>query len=184
MKLSRKVFCPAIRFCPALTLAIAGVMCFGCHSSSENAGSRGKAGNVNEVRVSSDAASGENWLLNGRTFDAKHFSPLQQITDKNISSLGLAWYLDIDSAMGVVSEPIVVDGVIYVSAPLSKVYAVDAATGKVLWMFDPHVRLNQAINGSYSARVNGGVAVWNGKVYVGTGDCRLVAIDAATAQKV
>jgi glucose dehydrogenase len=45
-----------------------------------------------------------------------------------------------------------------VSAPLSKVYAVDAATGKLLWKFDPHVRLNLALNGSYSARTNGGVA--------------------------
>src|SRR3989440_4520360 len=184
MKLFRKVFCPAIRFCPALTLAIACVMCFGCHSSSDNAGSRGKAGNVNEMRVSSDAASGEDWLLNGRTFDAKHFSPLRQITDKNINGLGLAWYLEIDSAMGVVSEPIVVDGVIYLSAPLSKVYAVDAALGKVLWMFDPHVRLNQAINGSYSARTNAGVAVWDGKVFVGTGDCRLIAVDAAAGKQI
>src|SRR5256884_859826 len=146
--------------------------------------SAAKPGDVNEARVLSDAATGNNWLLNGRTFDAGHFSPLQQITDKNIGGLGLAWFLDVDGAMGVVSEPIVVDGVIYLSAPLSKVYAVDAATGKLLWKFDPQVRLDQAINGSYSARVNGGVAVWNGKVYVGTGDCRLVAIDAATAQKV
>ncbi|HTD85995.1 MAG TPA: PQQ-binding-like beta-propeller repeat protein, partial [Candidatus Binatia bacterium] len=151
------------------------------HSS---VGSAAKPGDVHEARVLSDAATGNNWLLNGRTFDAGHFSPLQQITDKNIGGLGLAWFLDIDGAMGVVSEPIVVDGVIYLSAPLSKVYAVDAATGKLLWKFDPQVRLDQAINGSYSARVNGGVAVWNGKVYVGTGDCRLVAIDAATAQKV
>src|SRR3989440_5290886 len=146
--------------------------------------SAAKPGDVNEARVLSDAATGNNWLLNGRTFDAGHFSPLQQITDKNIAGLGLAWSLDIESAMGVVSEPIVVDGVIYVSAPLSKVYAVEAATGKLLWKFDPQVRLDQAINGSYSARVNGGVAVWNGKVYVGTGDCRLVAIDAAIAKKV
>ena len=48
------------------------------------------------------------------------------------------------------------------SAPLSIVYAVDAATGKLLWKFDPKIRLNQAINGSYSARTNGGVAVWGG----------------------
>ncbi len=87
-----------------------------------------KPGDVNEARVTSDAATGNNWLLNGRTFDASHFSPLQQITDKNIGGLGLAWSLDIESAIGVVSEPIVVDGVIYVSAPLSKVYAVEAAT--------------------------------------------------------
>ncbi len=58
-----------------------------------------KSGDVNEARVMSDAATGNNWLLNGRTFDASHFSPLQQITDKNVAGLGLAWSLDIDSAM-------------------------------------------------------------------------------------
>ena len=133
-------------------------------------------GNVTAARAASD--DGSNWLLNGRTFDAQHFSPLKQITDQNAAHLGLAWYLDIDSAVGIVSEPIVVDGVAFVSAPQSKVYAVDAASGRLLWKFDPKVRLNGAINGSYSARTNGGVAVWEGRVFVGTGDCRLVAIDA------
>jgi quinohemoprotein ethanol dehydrogenase len=141
------------------------------------------AGAVSHSRVVSESSQGKNWLLNGRTYDEQHFSPLRQITDKNASQLGLEWYLDVDSGMGVVSEPIVVDGVIYVSAPLSVVYAVDAASGKVLWKFDPKVRLNMAINGSYSARTNGGVAVWNGKVYVGTGDCRLVAVDAANGNQ-
>lgn len=155
-----------------------------CHAPAQTGASgAAKAGDVNDARAASDAATGNNWLLNGRTFDEKHFSPLQQITDKNIGGLGLAWYLDIDSGMGVVSEPIVVDGVIYVSAPLSKVYAVDAVSGRLLWMFDPHVRLNQAINGSYSARTNGGVAVWDGKVYVGTGDCRLIAVDATAGKQ-
>src|ERR1017187_4305223 len=131
------------------------------HSSAD---SPTKIGDVSETRAMSEAADGSNWLLNGRTFDEQHFSPLKEITDKNIGGLGLAWFLDIDSGMGIVAEPIVVDGVIYVSAPLSVVYAVDAASGKLLWKFDPKIRLNLAINGSYSARTNGGVAVWNGKV--------------------
>ena len=143
-----------------------------------------KAGDVTESRVSADASEGTNWLLNGRTFDEGHFSPLKQINDQNASGLGLAWYLDVDSAMGLVSEPIVVDGVAYVSAPQSKVYAVEAATGKLIWKFDPKVRLDQALNGSYSARTNAGVAVWEGKVFVGTGDCRLVAIDAAAGKQI
>ena len=151
------------------------------HTSADNSG---KTGNVTESRVVAEAADGTNWLLNGRNFEAQHFSPLKQINDQNVAGLGLAWYLDIDSAMGIVSEPIVVDGVAYVSAPQSKVYAVDAATGKLIWKFDPKVRLNQALNGSYSARTNAGVAVWEGKVFVGTGDCRLVAIDAATGKQV
>src|SRR5215470_3430133 len=143
-----------------------------------------KAGNVTEARVAAESTTGANWLLNGRTIDAKHFSPLAQINDKNVAQLSLAWSLDVDSAMGIVSEPIVVDGVAYISAPQSKIYAVDAATGKLLWKFDPRVRLGMAINGSYSARTNGGVAVWNGKVFVGTGDCRLVAVNAATGKEV
>ena len=143
-----------------------------------------KPGDVDEQRISADALTGANWLVNGRTNDSKHFSPLRQINDANVANLGLAWSLDYDGLMGIVSEPIVVDGVIYISAPLSKIYAVEAATGKLLWKYDPQIRLDQALNGSYSARTNGGVAVWNGKVYVGTGDCRLIAIDAASANKI
>ena len=158
---------------------LAAGMAIAFRSSADNP----KPGDVTEVRANAAAADGNNWLLNGRTFEAQHFSPLQQINDKNAGGLGLAWSLDIDSAMGLVAEPIVVDGVIYLSAPLSKVYAVDATSGKIIWEFDPKVRLDQAINGSYSARTNAGVAVWGGKVYVGTGDCRLVAIDAASGKQ-
>jgi quinohemoprotein ethanol dehydrogenase len=159
-----------------LTLGISA----GCKAPEQTAA---KAGDVTEARVASEAAGGANWLLNGRTFDEAHFSPLQQINDKNVNALALAWYLDIDGAMGVVAEPIVVDGVIYVSAPQSRVYAVEAASGKLIWKFDPGVKLNMAINGSYSARTNAGVAVWDGKVYVGTGDCRLIAVDAAAGKQ-
>ena len=151
--------------------------------SSTLADSPVRPGNVTAERVAADT-DGANWLLNGRTFDSAHFSPLKQINDQNVSGLGLAWYMEIDSGMGIVSEPIVVDGVAYVSAPQSKVYAVDAATGKLIWKFDPKVRLDQALNGSYSARTNAGVAVWEGKVFVGTGDCRLIGIDAATGKQI
>ncbi len=157
-----------------------GVAC-GCKAPAETAAA--KAGDVSEARVASEAAAGNNWLLNGRTFDEGHFSPLKQISDQNVNHLGVAWFLDIDGAMGVVAEPVVVDGVIYVSAPQSRVYAVDAVSGKLIWKFDPQVKLNMAINGSYSARVNAGVAVWEGKVFVGTGDCRLIAVDAAVGKQ-
>src|ERR1700682_3228473 len=165
-----------------LTLVIAAIgVAIVLRSSADSAA---KPGDVNEARVMSDAATGNNWMVNGRTNESKHFSPLKQINDQNAGNLGLAWYLDYDGAMGIVSEPLVVDGVIYVSAPLSKVYAVAAFTGKLLWKFDPKIRLDQALNGSYSARTNGGGAAWNGKVYVGTGDCRLIAIDAALAKNI
>src|SRR5262249_4698221 len=100
----------------------------------------------------------------------------------NVGDLGLAWALELYSPMGLSVEPIVVDGVIYVSAPQSKVYAIDAVSGKLLWRFDANVRLSVMRN-SWAARTNPGVAVWDGKVFVGTGDCRLVAMDAATGKK-
>src|SRR5882724_4639395 len=117
-----------------------------------------KPGDVNEARVLSEAATGNNWLVTGRDFGSQHFSPLKQITDGNIGKLGLAWSLDIDSPMGLANEPIVVDGTIYISASLDRVYAVDAVSGTLLWKFDPHVRLNVMRN-SWAARTNRGVAV-------------------------
>src|ERR1035441_5715617 len=107
------------------------------------------------------------------------FSALRQITDQNVAKLGVAWVTELDNPMGLTGEPIVVDGVIYLSAPRSIVYAIDAEFGKVIWTFDPQIRLDRSYDNSYSSRVNRGVAVWGGKVYVGTGDGRLVAIDAA-----
>lgn len=142
-----------------------------------------KAGNVSEARVLSEASEGANWMVDGGDFGEKHFSPLKEITDKNIHDLGLAWWLDIDSPMGMTAEPIVVDGRIYVTDSLSRVYAVDSLSGQLLWKFDPKIALGTSTQNSYSARVNRGVAVWNGKVYVGTGDCRLFAIDAGSGQR-
>jgi quinohemoprotein ethanol dehydrogenase len=82
--------------------------------SSANSQRAIKPGNVYEARVLAEASTGRNWLVNGGNFGSQHFSPLKQITDKNIGNLGLAWYVDIDSPMGMASEPIIVDGTIYV----------------------------------------------------------------------
>jgi quinohemoprotein ethanol dehydrogenase len=144
--------------------------------------SAGNAGNVNAQRVLGEAQTGENWLVNGGNFGSQHFSPLKQINDKNVGKLGLAWSLDIDSPMGMASEPIVVDGTIYVAGSLDRVYAVDAVSGRLLWKFDPHVRLSVMRN-SATARTNRGVAVWEGKIFVGTGDCRMIALDAASGKQ-
>src|SRR5258705_11449316 len=134
---------------------------------------------VTDARVLAESPIGNNWLVKGGSFKQQQHSPLKQITDKNVGALGLAWATEIDSPMGLASEPIVVDGVIYLSAPRSIVYAISASSGAAIWTFDPKVRLDMGVDSSYAARVNRGVAVWSGKVYVATGDCRLVAIDAA-----
>lgn len=160
----------------------AAALALGAIAAFSPAATKPAPGNVTEARVIAEESTGNDWLVGGRTFDEQHFSPLKQITDRNIGKLGLAWAADIDSAMGLATEPIVVDGVIYVSAPQSRVYAVEALTGKLLWKFDPKVRIDRMRN-SWAAHSNRGLAVWQGKVYVGTGDCRLVAIDAASGQE-
>ena len=125
-----------------------------------------------------EAVDVENWSLHGRTSDEERFSPLDQITTDNVKRLGVAWSLDIPSSDGLVSTPIVVNGVIYLSAPFSVIYAIDAASGDLLWTYDPEVKLNLSVMGSWLSRWNRGVAVWHDLVIVGTGDCRLVAVDA------
>lgn len=162
-----------------------GLLLAGCSSARNGSGTSApvaSAGNVTTQRIVSEASTGKDWLVNGR-YEEQHFSPLKEITSQNVSHLGLAWYLDIDTPMGLSAEPIEVDGVIYVSAPFDRVYAVNAATGKTLWSFDPHVGIDRYRN-SWSSRTNRGVAVWAGKVYVGTGDCRLIALNAATGRQI
>src|SRR5215468_6145469 len=153
-------------------------------SAAERATGATVAGNVTQARVLAEAGRGNNWLVYGGNFESQHFSPLKSVNDKNIGSLGLAWSTDVDSPMGLALEPIVVDGVIYLGLPLDVVEAFDGVTGKMLWRFDPQIRINGPWRNSYEGRKNRGVAVWNGKVYVGTGDCRIVAIDAVKGTKV
>src|SRR5579872_6153581 len=171
----------------ALIAAAAIILAFfiGTRLPYHSAATKGlEPGSVSVARVLADENSGMNWFLYGRDFGETHFSPLKQVTDKNIQKLGLAWYLDIDSPMGMSSEPVEVDGVIYVTTSLAVVYAVDAVTGRVLWKFDPHEQRGVSTQNSYAVRANRGVAVWEGKVYVATGDCRLMAIDAASGKQV
>ncbi len=152
-------------------------------ASSQPAPPPGK-GNVTQARVLSAADRAGNWLVYGGNFESQHFSPLNAVNDKNVKSLGLAWSTDVDSPMGLALEPIVVDGVIYIGLPLDVVEAFDGATGKLLWRFDPKIRINGPWRNSYEGRKSRGVAVWNGKVYIGTGDCRMVAVDAVKGTKV
>jgi len=124
-----------------------------------------------------------NWLTYGRTYSEQRFSTLKQISDQNVSRLGLAWYLDLDTNRGQEATPLVVDGVMYFTTAWSKVFAVKAATGRLLWSYDPEVPKSYGVNACCDV-VNRGVAIWESKVYVGTLDGRLIALDAATGKPV
>ncbi|HTM40686.1 MAG TPA: PQQ-dependent dehydrogenase, methanol/ethanol family [Terriglobales bacterium] len=141
------------------------------------------AAQVNASRLLNTDAEPQNWLTYGRTYNEQRFSPLKQINDQNVGRLGLAWYFDLDTRRGQEATPLVVDGVMYFSTAWSKVVALDAANGKLLWSYDPKVPPQWAVNACCDV-VNRGVAVWQDKVFVGTLDGRLAALDAATGKPV
>ena len=144
------------------------------------------AGNVTQSRVLAESAKGDNWFLNGGNFRGEHFSPLTEINTSNVGGLKLEWSLDLPAPDGIAATPIVVDGTIYLSAPRSIVFAIDATTGEIRWTYDPelHKQFAERPYLSWGARANRGVAVWDGKVFVGAADCRLIALDAGTGKEV
>lgn len=133
--------------------------------------------------IAADSEPGS-WMTYGRTYDEQRFSPLKDINADNVSQLKLAWHYNLDAVhRAQESTPVVVDGVMYVTSAYSKVFALDPATGKQLWVFDPAVPAGTDVKGCCDV-ANRGVAVWKGKVYVGTYDGRLIAIDARTGKQV
>jgi len=133
---------------------------------------------VDAARITDADREPGNWLTYGRTYSEQRFSPLKQITEQNVQQLGLGWYFDLDTRRGQESTPLVVDGVMYFTTAWSKVVALDAASGELLWSYDPKVPPSWAVNACCDV-VNRGVAAWTGEVFVGTLDGRLIALDAA-----
>jgi quinohemoprotein ethanol dehydrogenase len=140
-----------------------------------------KPADVDGARIIGADQEPGNWMSHGRTYSEQRFSPLKEINERNIGELGLAWYYDLDTDRGQEATPIVVDGVMYFTSAWSKVFALNAATGARLWSYDPKVPPEWAVNACCDV-VNRGVAVWKGKVFVGTLDGRLVALDAANGK--
>jgi PQQ-dependent dehydrogenase (methanol/ethanol family) len=141
---------------------------------------------VNDRRLSDADNDSSNWLTHGRTYNEQRFSPLEQITADNVAGLKLAWSFDLPatergSERGQESTPLVVDGTMYVSLSWSRVLALDAMTGAPRWQYDPKVPGEWGINACCDV-VNRGVAFWEGKVYIGTLDGRLVALDAMSGK--
>ncbi len=150
-------------------------------ASAADPGSSAKASARSSRARLTDSGSGADWAGFGRTFGEQHYSPLDQIHAGNVGQLGLVAYTDLgtgNSATG----PIAVDGTIYLAHRLSYVRAIDAATGRELWHYDTGAaqRAGHRMRVSWGSR---GIAWWNGKVYTGTVDGRLVAIDARTGKE-
>ena len=131
------------------------------------------------ARVLNADTENESWLLHGRTYDESRFSPLNDINDSNVQDLGLGWSFETGANRGHETTPLVVDGGMFITAPWSVVFALDAKTGKEIWSFDPEADKDWARNACCDV-VNRGVAVWGDQVVFATIDGRLISLDKAS----
>jgi quinohemoprotein ethanol dehydrogenase len=155
-----------------------GIACVGLALALALAASSHRA----DAQAIEDVKPGE-WLTYGRSYDQQRFSPLSQVNRRSVDKLGVVWWAEFDTDRGQEATPLVHDKVLYTTTAWSKVYAFDAKTGKRLWTYDPKVPGEKGFDACCDV-VNRGVALWNGKIYVGTLDGRLVALDAKTGRVV
>jgi quinohemoprotein ethanol dehydrogenase len=135
------------------------------------------------------------WVKTGGDDAATRYSPLTQINSADVNELGLAWYYNTGSEPGELeATPLESNGTIFATLIWDVVIAVDASTGKLRWRYDPHIShynfAPSSANDPHRVRigptmlspVNRGVALYDGKVYVGLLNGRLIALDADTGR--
>jgi alcohol dehydrogenase (cytochrome c) len=142
--------------------------------------STASAQSVDTARIES---GGQNdWLTYHGSYKSYHYSPLSQINTNNVGNLSVAWiHIPGRSTRGVQSMPLVADGVLYYTGSYSRVFALDGATGEVKWSYFPELDEALVARQTHSP-YNRGVALGEGKVFVGTVDGRLIALDAKTGK--
>jgi quinohemoprotein ethanol dehydrogenase len=123
-----------------------------------------------------------NWLSYGRTPDEQRFSPLSEINSHTVAGLGLAWSLDLADMVSLEATPLEVDGTIYFTGTRAVAFAVDARSGKLLWRYDPDVARAASEHMRMDYGASRGAAYADGRVFIATGDGRLIALDSKTGK--
>ena len=140
------------------------------------------AATVVDDRALSDEADSKNWLAYGKTYSEKRFSTLDEIDLHSVKQLSLKWYLDLPKDNTLTSTPLAVDGTLFFTGSYSRVKAVDAKTGSVLWEYDPKVVEVAGKRLKNMWDTSRGLAFWKNRLLVATIDGRLLALDAKTGQ--
>ena len=126
------------------------------------------------------SSSNQDWPNFGRDLTSQRFSPITQINQRNVSKLVQAWQYKSGVVGSFQTTPIVQNGIMYLSLPYNHVVALDAKTGQELWRYKHDRRQDWQM---CCGPANRGVAVANGKVFIGTVDARLIALNAKTGAK-
>ena len=171
------------------SLALAGVaLSSGCGGGANDEATNGVEGPstaraVTDERLQNAASEPGNWLTHGGTYLEQRHSPLTQINKETLSQLAPAWYYEFDTNRGQEATPLVADGVIYTTSAWSKAYALNAATGELIWSYDPNVP--GAAGAKACCDVNSrGPALYDDKLIIATLDGRLIALDRATGEQI
>ena len=141
------------------------------------------AAEVDDAALLTAADQADEWLTYGRDYSETRFSPLDAINAGNVGSLGLAWDYDAASFRGLEATAIVSDGVYYATTSWSNVFALDAVSGDEIWRWDAEADRVRGARACCDV-VNRGVALYEGKIFVGVIDGRLVALDAGSGEPV
>ncbi len=129
-----------------------------------------------------DAGSANDWFDDHELYKSYHYSPLDQINAGNVRDLAVAWiHVPGRSTRGLQSMPLAVDGVLYYTGSHSRTFALDGATGKVIWSYIPELDEALVARQTHSP-YNRGAAIGEGKLFVGTVDGRLIALDMKTGK--
>ena len=118
-----------------------------------------------------------NWLMYSGTYNGWRFSRLNQITPQNVKNLKVKWLFQGRHTEKFETTPLVVDGIMYLTRPENAIYALDALTGRQLWMYEHR---NPARTFNCCGRNNRGLAILGTTLFMNTLDMHVVAVDAKT----
>jgi PQQ-dependent dehydrogenase (methanol/ethanol family) len=136
---------------------------------------------VTQEQLNAAAGDEKNFLHTNGNYDQTRYYPGKQINTSNVGKLRPAWIFQTEVKESLETTPIVVDGVMYVTTSFNHVYAINAKTGEQYW----HYKHKMGPITTYCCGPNNrGVAIYKDKVYMGTLDSKLVALDAKTGSLV
>jgi alcohol dehydrogenase (cytochrome c) len=138
---------------------------------------------LSKLLLAGDGATHSDWPSYGGTFSAWRHSALKQIDAGNVANLVPAWVFQTgDYENGLQATPIAVDGVVYLSTSSSWAFALDGATGRLIWEY--HYTFPSDVRTLAYGKQNRGVAISHGLVFLGTPDNHLIALNQKTGEEV